>query len=61
MKNYAGTIKEKETKGWFRVSERKLYTLEEVKDYWRNRSFVIYNDRDFLNWLESQSIFKEVI
>lgn len=37
-----------------------LYTLEEVKDYWRNRSFVIYNDRDFYEWLEKQSIFKEI-
>ena len=38
----------------------KIYTLEEVKDYWREHSFVCYNDRDFFEWLEKQSIFKEI-
>lgn len=38
----------------------KTYTLEEVKDYWRDHSFVCYNDRDFYEWLKKQTIFKEV-
>lgn len=38
----------------------KLYTLEEVKDYYRRHSFLIYNDKDFGKWLEEQSLFKEV-
>jgi len=38
----------------------KIYTLEAVKDYWRDRSFVCYNDRDFYAWLETQSIFKKI-
>ena len=38
----------------------KSYTLDEVKDYWRDHSFVTYNDRDFYQWLENQTIFTEV-
>lgn len=38
----------------------KLYTLDEVKDYWRDHSFVIYNDRDYYQWLSQQTMFTEV-
>lgn len=38
----------------------KIYTLEEVKDYWRAHSFVCYNDKDFFEWLENQAVFAEV-
>ena len=38
----------------------KPYTLEEVKDYYRNHSFLIYNDKNFYKWLEEQTVFKEV-
>lgn len=38
----------------------KIYTLEEVKDYYRKHSFLIYNDKDFYEWLEEQTLFKKV-
>lgn len=38
----------------------KIYTLEEVKDYYRKHSFLIYNDKEFYEWLETQTIFKKV-
>lgn len=39
----------------------KIYTLEEIKDYWRRTSFVCYNDRDFYKWLEEQTMFKKIL
>lgn len=43
----------------YRDRNGKLYTLEEVKDYWGRCTFVCYNDRDFYEWLENQTIFEE--
>lgn len=37
----------------------KQYTLEEVKEFWSRHTFVCYNDRDFYEWLERQTIFEE--
>lgn len=44
----------------FEGSDRSIYSLEDIKDYWSRHSFVCYNDKDFYEWFENQTVFKKI-